>query len=51
MYSAYSNGGAAYSSAFWDITYGACNFYMGSFSAGGYDLCTGLGSPKGLTSK
>ena len=32
---------------FWDITYGACNYYSGSFSGEGYDLCTGLGSPKG----
>jgi subtilase family serine protease len=40
-----------YSSAFWDITYGACNYYSGSFSGRGYDLCTGLGSPKGLMGK
>jgi kumamolisin len=50
MYSEYSNA-TTYSSTFWDITYGACNFYMGSFSVRGYDLCTGLGSPKGLTGK
>jgi subtilase family serine protease len=36
---------------FWDITYGSCNFYSGSFSVGGYDLCTGIGSPKGLKGK
>jgi subtilase family serine protease len=41
----------AYSQDFWDITYGACNYYSGSFSVGGYDLCTGLGSPKGLGGK
>lgn len=41
----------AYSHDFWDITYGACNFYSGSFSVGGYDLCTGIGSPKGLGGK
>ena len=40
-----------YSSGFWDITYGACNYYSGSFSGRGYDLCTGLGSPKGLMGK
>lgn len=50
MYNEYANH-AAYSSNFWDITYGACNYYSGSFSAGGYDLCTGLGSPKGLAGK
>jgi kumamolisin len=36
---------------FWDITYGACNYYSGSFSGPGYDLCTGIGSPKGLGGK
>jgi subtilase family serine protease len=36
---------------FRDITYGACNYYSGSFSVEGYDLCTGLGSPKGLEDK
>ncbi len=28
-----------------DITYGACNFYAGSFAQIGWDECTGLGSP------
>jgi len=41
----------AYPQDFWDITYGACNYYSGSFSTGGYDLCTGIGSPKGLGGK
>jgi len=50
MYSEYPNS-ATYHADFWDITYGACNFYSGSFSVGGYDLCTGLGSPKGLAGK
>ena len=42
---------SAYAADFWDITYGACNYYTGSFSGPGYDLCTGLGSPKGLMGK
>ena len=46
MYSDYANH-SVYAADFWDITYGACNYYSGSFSGGGYDLCTGLGSPKG----
>ena len=28
-----------------DITYGACGNYSGTFSASGWDLCTGFGSP------
>ncbi|HEY3626387.1 MAG TPA: S53 family peptidase [Terracidiphilus sp.] len=50
MYAEYSTH-TTYHANFWDITYGACNFYSGSFSGGGYDLCTGLGSPKGLGGK
>lgn len=50
FYSEYADH-ATYSSDFWDVTYGACNYYSGSFSVGGYDLCTGLGSPKGLKGK
>lgn len=42
---------AQYHGDFWDITYGSCNYYSGSFSVGGYDLCTGLGSPRGLGGK
>ncbi len=49
-YSEYANR-SEYSANFWDITYGACNYYSGSFSVGGYDLCTGIGSPKGLAGK
>jgi len=49
IYSEYANH-QAYGN-FWDITYGACNYYSGSFSVGGYDLCTGIGSPKGLQGK
>ena len=33
---------------FTDITYGACNYYSASYSAPGWDLCTGLGSPHRL---
>ena len=50
MYSEYPNS-SNYHADFWDITYGACNFYVSSFSVGGYDLCTGLGTPKGLMGK
>lgn len=50
MYMDYPNT-SAYHSDFWDITYGACNYYMSSRAVGGYDLCTGLGSPKGLMGK
>ena len=50
LYSDYANS-ATYHADLWDITYGACNYYSGSFSVGGYDLCTGLGSPKGLGGK
>jgi kumamolisin len=35
-------------SSFHDITYGACGYYSGSFSAQGWDLCTGFGSPDNL---
>jgi len=31
-----------------DIVYGACNYYSSSFSSKGWDLCTGLGSPRNL---
>ena len=47
MYADYANW-TNYNAGFWDITYGACNLYSGSFSVRGYDLCTGLGSPKGF---
>lgn len=40
-----------YEADFNDITYGACNYYSGSFADRGYDLCTGVGSPKGLAGK
>jgi len=40
-----------YPADFTDIKYGACNYYSGTFSATGYDLCTGVGSPKGLAGK
>ncbi len=50
MYTAFASH-QHYSQDFWDITYGACNYYSGSFSVGGYDLCTGIGSPKGLGGK
>jgi len=41
----------AYASNFWDITYGACNYYSGTFSGIGYDFCTGVGSPRTLLGK
>jgi kumamolisin len=34
--------------SFKDITYGACGYYSGTFSAPGWDLCTGFGSPRNL---
>lgn len=34
-----------------DITSGACNYYMSSSAVAGYDLCTGVGSPKGKVGK
>lgn len=34
-----------------NIDYGSCGLYLGTFASGGYDLCTGLGSPKGLNQK
>ena len=40
-----------YGNDFWDITYGACNYYSGSFSVTGYDFCTGVGSPRTLVGK
>jgi subtilase family serine protease len=40
-----------YAADFNDITYGACNYYSGSISGTGYDLCTGVGSPRTLTGK
>ena len=45
----YKNLGVA--ADFNDITYGACNYYMGSSAVTGYDLCTGVGSPKGKVGK
>jgi kumamolisin len=50
LYNDYANS-STYHANLWDITYGACNYYSGTFSVGGYDLCTGLGSPKGLAGK
>ena len=37
--------------AFNNINYGNCGLYLGRFASGGYDLCTGLGSPKTLKGK
>jgi kumamolisin len=42
---------ATYAADFHDITYGACDYYSSAFSGTGYDLCTGVGSPKGLAGK
>jgi len=41
----------ANASDFGDITYGACYYYQGYFAATGYDLCSGVGYPKGLAGK
>jgi subtilase family serine protease len=45
----YKNLGVA--ADFNDITSGACNYYMSSTAVAGYDLCTGVGSPKGKVGK
>ena len=42
---------ATYAADFHDITYGACYYYSSAFAGTGYDLCTGVGSPKGLAGK
>jgi kumamolisin len=42
---------ANYSAAFFDLNYGFCNYYMSSRATAGYDLCTGLGSPKSKAGK
>jgi len=34
-----------------NIDYGNCGLYLGTFATGGYDLCTGLGSPRTLIGK
>jgi subtilase family serine protease len=50
IYSALGNP-FAYFTSFTDITYGACNYYSGTFSGIGYDFCTGVGSPNTLLGK
>lgn len=40
-----------YGATFNDITYGACNYYSGTFSGPGYDFCTGVGSVRTLFGK
>jgi len=39
------------STYFNDITNGSCGPYMGSFATRGWDLCTGLGSPRSYRGK
>jgi subtilase family serine protease len=36
---------------FGDVTYGSCYYYAGVYAATGYDLCTGIGSPRSLVGK
>lgn len=36
---------------YFDVTYGYCGYYSGSPSAAGWDLCTGVGAPRGLVGK
>jgi subtilase family serine protease len=38
-------------SGFTDLTYGDCGPYMSYFAKAGWDLCTGLGSPKTYAGK
>ena len=44
----YANLGTAY---FSDIVSGYCGFYMGFTALTGYDLCTGVGAPRGFGGK
>lgn len=34
-----------------DVTLGYCGFYLGDAAGSGWDLCTGLGTPAGLSNK
>lgn len=36
---------------YFDVTYGYCGYYSGSVSTTGWDLCTGVGTPRGLAGK
>jgi hypothetical protein len=37
--------------SFNNINYGNCGLYLSTIALGGYDLCTGLGSPKTIKGK
>lgn len=42
---------ASYAGDYNDISLGFCGFFDGTFAGLKYDLCTGIGSPKGLAGK
>ncbi|UWZ84563.1 S53 family peptidase [Occallatibacter riparius] len=46
-----STNATTYGSAFKDIQYGFCNYYMSTRDTANWDLCTGLGSPNGRNGK
>lgn len=50
IYSAYASA-SAYSADYFDINQGFCGFYDGDTAGTGYDLCTGIGSPKTYNGK
>lgn len=50
IYTAFASS-VTYPADFHDITYGLCNFYDGTAAATSWDMCTGVGSPKGYAGK
>lgn len=50
IYTAYANA-TTYAADYNDISKGFCNFYDGTLAGSKYDLCTGVGSPKGKAGK
>ena len=50
IYTAYSNA-TTYAADYKDITTGFCSFYDANLAVAKWDLCTGVGSPKGYVGK
>jgi kumamolisin len=50
IYSAFATA-TTYAADYKDITYGLCGFYDGNLAATSWDICTGIGSPKGYVGK
>jgi subtilase family serine protease len=50
IYNAFANA-TNYATDYHDIAYGLCGFYDGNIAATKWDLCTGVGSPKGHAGK